>query len=139
MKSRSIRVLAALIATGIMAGSAEAHVAAGPKEAATPAREGIGVRERDSSPMQSPLGLSVQCDWRLQCTAHAQGGTGTYVSWKWEGAVDAYDDGGNWSTADAGSVCVPGYYWGVLVTVTDSSGATRTESIMVYCPEPSYP
>lgn len=66
------------------------------------------------------------------CTAFARGGTGQYVSWDWYGAWEYSGDGED--TSSAYLDCPPGYAWGVSAIVTDSSGATASGDVLVFCP-----
>ena len=80
----------------------------------------------------APLRVRVSCT-QAQCTAVADGGSGDYVEWEWSLAIELFDGGGSWSTADPSPYCSSGMMLGPLATVTDSNGATASGSAWVYC------
>ena len=80
----------------------------------------------------APLRASMSCS-QTRCTASAFGGSGVYVDWEWSLAIEDFDGGGSWSTADPSPYCVDGLMLGPLATVTDSNGATASGSDWVYC------
>jgi hypothetical protein len=85
----------------------------------------------------SLLDVSVTCSG-TQCTAYASGGSGTYVDIEWSAGFEI-DDYGWMSSVEMKWDCEPGYFHGVVATVTDSNGATASGTGVMYCPQNSNP
>jgi subtilisin family serine protease len=83
------------------------------------------------TPTPSTLAVSLTCPqgWN-SCEATASGGTGTGYSFTWTNAFEQYDSGGY---SFASVQCGYDLETNVYVTVTDSSGATYTESAYYLC------
>ncbi len=121
MRSHVFRTVAGLVLMGT--------VAAGWRDVPTLA---AAQAESPAAGALAPLRVSMSCS-QTRCTATAFGGSGDYVEWEWYGAVEDFDGGGSWSTADPSPYCVSGMMLGPAATVTDSNGATASGSDWVYC------
>lgn len=121
MRSHVFRTVAGLVLMGT--------VAAGGRDVPTLA---AAQAESPAAGSLTPLRASMSCS-QTRCTARAYGGSGVYVDWEWSLAVEDFDGGGSWSTADPSPYCYEGLVLGPLATVTDSNGATASASELVFC------
>lgn len=82
--------------------------------------------------VSAPLQVVVHCSG-TRCTAYASGGSESYVGIDWNGGYEEFESGGM-STVEWKWDCEPGYFYGVIATVTDSNGATASGDGLVFCP-----